>query len=296
LDSLDALLQPDLVSVAVQAGELELRVTNGLGFDVMRPHSDPDSAGSVVLVTRDLGSGALLDSTVISGALFSLPSGSAFETSIGLGGGAVIAGGTRTVATFDSPFDGQAATVDTALQLEVRAVLANLIATSVTMVADNELVREDYPAELDDEIRDQVFAELRRGVGGRVQEASMEFEIQHNLDVDATFEISLSDSRPELFLGSNSDANFSDVDFSTAAQGRVVTRELSAADAEALLSFERIYVGVQGSVTGGTLDARGRRVVTLRPADGMSFRFRLNVRIEPGRGLLPLRFASSLGR
>ena len=72
IDSLDVTFPSELVTIHVISALLEIRVTNGLNFDPLRPNPDPASTGYITLVARDIASGGTIDSSACKPDLHSI--------------------------------------------------------------------------------------------------------------------------------------------------------------------------------------------------------------------------------
>ena len=110
-------LPQDVLGVTLNSGSVDFRVTNGLGFDPIRPGGA--ARGSLRLVLRSHPDGRVLADTLLSGTEYALPPGESLLVSIPLRPGAVGSGVVGEVG-FDSPAGNPAPIRGTdAFQVEV---------------------------------------------------------------------------------------------------------------------------------------------------------------------------------
>lgn len=93
-------LPDDVLGVTLRSGSVDFRVSNGLGFDPLRPGGT--SRGSLRLVLRSHPDGRILADTLLSGADHALPPGGSLVASVTLRPGEVGAGVMGEVV-IDSP-------------------------------------------------------------------------------------------------------------------------------------------------------------------------------------------------
>lgn len=98
-------LPADVLGVTLQSGAVDFRVTNGLGFDPLRPGGT--SPGSIRLILRSHPDGRVLADTLLSGAHHALPPGGSLRAGVTLNAGWVGSGVVGEVR-FDSPAGGTA--------------------------------------------------------------------------------------------------------------------------------------------------------------------------------------------
>lgn len=110
-------LPRDVLGVTLRSGTVDFRVTNGLGFDPIRPGGA--ARGSLRLVLRSHPDGRILADTLLSGARYALPPGGSLLVTIPLRPGEVGSGVVGEVG-FDSPAGNPAPIRGTdAFQVEV---------------------------------------------------------------------------------------------------------------------------------------------------------------------------------
>lgn len=192
VDSLDVVFSENLYSVEILSAQLGSVVTNGLDFDPLRPDPDPGTAGFIAVAVHDLVTDALLDSVFVSGATETLPLGTSREFQLQLSE-ATVSGGVRTILYVHSPDDGQLATIDTAARVSVGTFLTDLEVAAVTAEVDGLLLDESFLVDVD--------ADARQEIAERVQAASYEFELTHDLELTGSVDISLAGSAGDLFSG-----------------------------------------------------------------------------------------------
>ncbi len=105
---------------------LRAHVDNGLNFDLVGPPSQSDTLPTLVLVLRNLGTGALLDSLSLQRGADSLPAGSRWSPELSISDSEIV-DGVRLVLRVMHPGSEKAVEVDT---MRVAALLAKLDLTS----------------------------------------------------------------------------------------------------------------------------------------------------------------------
>ena len=274
VDTLEIGLGSELLSVEIRDGTLNYSIWHDLGFDPLRPHPDPDSAGSITLVTLSFDSGELLDSTVISGANTTLPSGRALVGHIDLAG-KQIDGGTRTILTLDSPFDGQTATVDTAASFTAAAVLLGVFAEGIRIVLDSDSLRESFPVDLPPEIRERLVEDLLPGIDNFVQAARLVIEIQHGLSISGGLDLSLSEDTAAAFSDGADAVVVENIDISTAPDGRTIEREISPQDVILIAEAEELIAVYRATISG----TEPGFSVRLSPGDGVLIKLTISAKL-----------------
>lgn len=271
-DSLEIAFASDLVSIEVTSATLALNLTNGLNFDPLRPHPDPDSAGFIALVTRDAATGALLDSTWLSGSQRTMAPNTTIAIEIDLSG--EIREGLRTQVIVSSPLDGQLAAIDTAMTAGFDVSVAEIFVSAVTAVLDDQ--------ELNEAFRFDLAADLREEIDDRVQSGSIELELTHNVDIAGTLEVSIAGSQLDLFSGSAAtEVRLSGYDLSFAPEGRVTIREVTAAELQFLGAQEELFVGYRGTARGNG-DYLGMPISRITPDQSIETRFKVTTRLRVG--------------
>jgi len=238
-DSLDVLLPPELVTIDVIDAELTMRVRNELNFDPLRPNPDPNTAGFIVLVARDIATGATIDSVLISGASTTLdPDETAsFQFSIA---DQEISEGIRIVSHVSSPQDNQIVTIDANLGAKIAGVLSSIRVRGVAVVVNGETLDEQEQVEIDQEIRDEL--------SHRVQGGLFELELLHNLELEGSFISSIAGSSADLFSGDPTrDVPLSGLVFTP---GVVQTGELTSEQLQLIATFDTVFVGFRATASG----------------------------------------------
>jgi hypothetical protein len=275
VDTLDIALGSTLLSIEIRDGTISYMIRHDLGFDPLRPHADPDSAGSITLVTSSLSTGELLDSTVISGATATFPSGQGLQGNIDLEG-KQIDGGTRTILTLDSPFDGQTAIVDTAASLTASAALLGIFVDGINVVVDSDTLRERFTVDLPPEIRERLIEDLLPGLDNFVQAARLVIEIQHGINISGGLDLALAADTTDLFSGNADEVLLENIDFSTAPNGRTEEREISPEDVVLIAEAEELFVGYEAVVSGTGPGFS----VRLLPGDGVLIKLTISAKLR----------------
>jgi glutamate dehydrogenase/leucine dehydrogenase len=115
-----------LAAIEVRQATLRAHVDNGLNFDLVGPPSQSDTLPTLVLVLRNLGTGALLDSLSLQRGADSLPAGSRWSPELSISDSEIV-DGVRLVLRVMHPGSEKAVEVDT---MRVAALLAKLDLTS----------------------------------------------------------------------------------------------------------------------------------------------------------------------
>ena len=280
-DSVDVAFPQDLLSIDVRSARLSFSLTNGLNFDPLRPDPDPGIAGSITLATIDQETGATLDTRSISGASQTLPPGTTLNVETGLVG-VTMGRGLTIELTIQSPFDGQVAAVDTALQASISALLDEIEVTAVRVVVESDTVSETTVAELDESIRQRLIDELAPTIDSRVLSAAIVIGVTHDLDLEGGLNISISGSEDDLFSNSSDGVTLLDIDFSAAADGRVIAHEIGPQSAEFIAESPEVYVGYRAGVRGATVDSQGRSTARFTPTQLAALKLTYEVRLQLG--------------
>ncbi len=270
-DSVDVPWPIGITSVGVTSSTLIFRLRNDMGFDPLRPNPDPDLAGFITLVGRDLSTGALLDSALVSGVSDSFPPGTTREIALSLAN-IEISEGVRTLISVHSPFDGQTATIDTALAVGLTTVIDSIVLFGVTTVIDSDTLDESFALAIDQDIRTQVASDV---LGGTI-----ELEIVHNIDVAGLLTVSLAGSPADLFSGSPiNELQLFTLDFAPAPTGRLITRNVTSQELQFIANLPQIHIGYRGVASGASTDPLGRPIARLTPGQFVEARIRLTARI-----------------
>ncbi len=272
-DSIDVAFDPDLVSIEVITARLGVTLNNGLNFDPLRPHPNPDSAGSIALITRDVATGALLDSTLLSGATRTLPPNDTIQLDIILSN-VEIRGGLRTHVVVNSPFDGQSALIDTGMSAGFGVALDEIAVSAITAVVDSTQLDERFVLDVD--------ADLRQDLADRVQSGEFELEVMHDIEIAGNLEVSIAASLADLFSGlPGAEVRLADFDFSFAPAGRTMKRVLTPEDIEFIAMQPSLFVGYRANASGSSIDA-GRPVARITPDQSIVTRLKVTTQVRVG--------------
>jgi hypothetical protein len=246
-DSLDVLFPDDLITLELITARLSIGVQNGLNFDPLRPHPDPDSAGFIALVARDVATGATIDSVFISGASRTMRAGSTTEFEFGVAN-SILSEGLRIVFHIRSPQDGQTVTIDPDLNARISGLLDQITVSGVTVVVDNRTLDEDERIEVDQGVRDEL--------ANRVQSGEFELELLHNLQLSGDFTSSIAGSRADLFSGDPSrEVRLNQLVFTP---GPVQTGQLTREEIELIASFPTVFLGYRANASGTETGPKGQ--------------------------------------
>ena len=269
IDSLDVLFPSELVAIHVISALLEIRVTNGLNFDPLRPNPDPANAGYLTLVTRDIGTGTSIDSVLISGATETIIPGETETVQFGITD-MEISEGVRIVFHIVSPQDNQTVTIDTNRGATVTAVLGSIQVSGVAVVVDDRMLDERKQIEVDQNVRDALANLAHDGL--------FELELQHNVDLEGVFRVSIVGSPADLFSGDPTRGIA--LNQLELTPGLVQTRELTADQLRQIATFETVYIGYQSIASGTGTGPGGESKVTRFTPDQFLF---VNLRLRSVR-------------
>lgn len=245
----------DLVSIEILSAALALRVHNSLNFDPLRPTADPP--GYVALAVRDLASGTLIDSLLISGASQSLPAGNTLDYMLDIGQ-AQLTDGFRVWFHAFSPEDGQTVQIDSNLTVALDAALAEIMVAAATVLVDGDTLDERFTAEVDQDVRQQLAE--------RVQSTVYELKLIHNAEVDGTLEVSIAASEADLFSGiADREVRLDGLVFTPNV---VQSGELSVEEIQRIADFpnpDSVYVGYRGVAWGTRTDFGRSNLSRLTP-------------------------------
>ena len=249
-DSLDVPFPPSLVTIDVTSALLEIRVTNGLAFDPLKPDPDPADAGYIALVQRDLVSGTTIDSVVISGGSETLAPGETRVVRFSITD-KQISEGVRVVVHVVAPQDGQTVTIDTTQATKVAVSLGNIQVGGVAVVVDSVTLDEQAQSRVNQTVRDVV---ARTAQGGQ-----FELLLQHDLDLAGDFRASIGGSTADLFSGDP----MRDIQLNrlVLTPGVLHTRELTADQIRQIASFEQVLIGFRAIVSGTQTGPSGQSSV-----------------------------------
>jgi hypothetical protein len=272
-DSLEVRFPQNLVSVELTSARLGMRVRNSLNFDPLRPHSNPDSAGFIALVARDLASGVKLDSVLISGASSTFPSGSTLESVLDISQ-AQITDGVRVVFHIFSPRDTQTVTIDPNMSASVGGFLEQVQVAAVTAVVDNRTLEESFRVDVSESARTQLT--------DRVQSGSFELKLRHDLEVDGALEVSVAGSALDLFSGDPArEVRLAQL---VLTPDIVQRGELTAAEIQLIGGFPNVYVGYRAVASGTRTLAPGRSNLSrFTPDQALQVELKVTSRLRVGR-------------
>jgi hypothetical protein len=273
VDSLDVVFPAELVSVEVTRARLGMRVRNALNFDPLRPHPNPDSAGFVVLVARDLATGAVLDSVSFSGASTTWPSGSTLESVFDVSS-VQITDGVRVFFHVYSPADTQTVTIDPNMSVRLGGFMEQIQVGAVTALVDS--------LTLDERMLADVSQSARSELADRVQSGSYELTLMHDMEVDGTIEISVAGSPLDLFSGDP--AREVVIGPFVLAPNVAQTGELTAAEIELIAAFPEVYIGYRAVAWGTrTMPPARTNLSRFTPDQTLKARLELVSRVRVGR-------------
>ncbi|UCF21156.1 MAG: hypothetical protein JSU87_07150 [Gemmatimonadota bacterium] len=247
VDSLDVSFPEKLISLEILSARVGTRLRNDLNFDPLRPNADPDLAGYLAIAVRDLGSGVLLDSVLVSGVEQGLPAGTekTFELQVN---GVEISGGLRTIFYVHSPEDAQVAQIDTAMNARLASFIDQIQVEAVTALVETDTLEESFIVDVDEDVRD----ELR----DRVQGGSYELELQHDVEADGALEVSIAGSAGDLFSGDPTrEVRLTDLALTPYL---VQTGQLSVDEVERVIDYFDVYIGYRAIAFGTRTGAGGQ--------------------------------------
>jgi hypothetical protein len=246
-DSLDIPFDAALLAVEVIGVQLSLAVANGMNFDPLRPHADPDSAGYIDFSVRDLGSGTELQTMRVDGSTETLPPGDTLHASMAISK-VVISEGLRVVFQVHSPEDGQTVRIDSNLSAGFAALLDTTYISAVTVVVDGEALDETFFVDFEEEARTEIAE--------RVQSAIYELQLIHNAAVDGPLEVSIAEIETDLFSGNATrEVRLQQL---VLTPGIVQTGSLTIDEIDLIGQFADIYVGYRGIGYGTGVGPQGQ--------------------------------------
>jgi len=272
IDSLEVLFPPELVTIDVIGAQMEMRVTNELNFDPLRPNPNPNLAGYIALVARDIATGTTIDSVLISGASEAMSPGETESFLFNIAD-REISEGVRIVFQIGSPQDNQTVTIDANLGSKVAGLLGSIQVRGVGVVVDDEMLDEQEQVEIDQEVRDEL--------AHRVQGGLFELELLHNLELAGNFRSSIAGSPADLFSGSLArEVPLNDLVFTP---GLVQTGELTADQLQQIATFQTVYVGFRAIASGTETGPSGQaKVARFTPDQYLQMKLQLTsvVRVD----------------
>ena len=249
-DSLDVPFPPRLVTIDVTSALLEIRVTNGLAFDPLKPDPDPADAGYIALVERDIVSGTTIDSVVISGASETLAPGETRAVRFSITD-KQISEGVRLVVHVVAPQDGQTVTIDTTQVTKVAVSLGEIQVSSVAVVVDSLTLDEQAQIPVNRTAMDVLASRALRG--------RFELVLQHSLDLEGLFRTSIAGSAADLFSGDPT--RELQLDQLVFTPGLPQLRELTSEEIKRVASFDPMLIGFRAIVSGTRTGPSGQRSV-----------------------------------
>ena len=250
VDSLDVPFPAELVTIQVISALLEIRVTNRLNFDPLKPDPDPADAGYLALVSRDVVTGTTIDSVLISGANETMMSGATKTVQFQIAD-KEISEGVRIVFHVVSPQDSQTVMIDTTQVVKVAVLLGSAQVRNVAVVVDNRTMDEREQIQIDQTVRDAL---ANRAEGGR-----FEFVLRHNLDLEGVFRTSIAGSPEDIFSGDpNRDIT---LDQLVLTADLPQTKEVTAEQLKRIATFESVYIAYQAVASGTQTGPSGQQNV-----------------------------------
>lgn len=174
---------PEVSSVTVLDGSVELQIYNGLNFDPLRPAPNSSGAvGSMTITITDDADGDVLGTLTIDGATTAMAPGSTLNTALPLSG-ATIDGSLKATTTVDSPL-GDDVTIDSSLEVSVTASPVNIRVADVTVDVANRSVDLD-PVALD-------VQDVDKDLANHVQTGTFLVDVTNPFGISATFQLSIT--------------------------------------------------------------------------------------------------------
>lgn len=239
VDSLDVWFPADLVAIHVISALLEIRITNGLAFDPLRPNADPADVGSIAIVGRDIASGTTIDSVIISGATETMAPGELRTVQFSIAD-MEISEGVRIVFHILSPQDNQIVTIDANTVVEVAVLLGATQVREVAAIVVDHVLEEQAQIEIDQSVRE----ELASGTLG----GTFELQLAHSLDLEGDLQASIAGTQQGLFSGDPaSEVAMDQLEFTS---GLLQTRDVSVEQLQLIATFESMYVGYRAILSG----------------------------------------------
>ncbi|HSG81167.1 MAG TPA: hypothetical protein VLC48_02875 [Gemmatimonadota bacterium] len=272
-DSIDIPFPENLVSIGVDEASLTADVDNGLNFDLVGPSSQFDTLPTLVLVLRDLATGATIDSLWLQRGADSLPAGSRWSPTLSISDTEVV-DGVRLVVRLMYPGSEVVVEIDT---MRVAALLAKLDGAQiayVTLLLDDAEWDDGDAVRLDQQTRDEIV--------DRFQTGEITAVIYHDLEATGNLEISFAATSALLFSGDPlNELRFANLDL---ASGLEQTVEVTLEEFEQIATFpDPFYVGYRGVVNGTRSGLGGRTRLARISADQFAqLNFRLRSRLRVG--------------
>ncbi|MDH3272770.1 MAG: hypothetical protein OEN56_15635 [Gemmatimonadota bacterium] len=176
----DISFPPEVLSIAVIGGQVDVELYNGFNFDPIRPAAG--AFGTLTIDVLDSFDDDVIGTLTIEGADQAFAAGATLMTTIDLQT-TDVEGSLDVRVTLDSP-TGDPVTVDSDLQLTVTASPANVTVGSVEIDVSSELVRFD-PVSLD-------VADLDQDLIDRVGDGAFILEVLNPFGVGADFQITIA--------------------------------------------------------------------------------------------------------
>jgi len=250
IDSLDVLFPAELVTIDVIGGQMELRVTNEMNFDPLRPNPIPANAGYISLAARDIATGATIDSVLISGSSEAMAPGET-ESFVFNIADQEISEGVRIVFHIVSPQDNQTVTIDTNLGAKVAGLLRSIQVRGIAVVVEDGTLDEQNQVSIDQEVRDEL--------ANRVQGGAFELELLHNLELTGSFRASIAGSPGDLF--SNDPTREVPLSQLALTPGISQSGELTVEQLQQIATFPTVFIGVQAVASGTETGPSGQTYV-----------------------------------
>ena len=175
----------DLDSLTVTRGSLDVRVTNRLGFDPLRPAADPSAARGYMTIAISNASTVLATHT-IDGAVLAFAPGTTIDRTIDFAAAALprtIGGSVRFDVTIHSP-QGDPVTINTAEFILVEAAQASIGASAAQVRVQDRHVAAD-PGSLD-------LSGVDEELSNRVQRGALLLDVDNPFAVGGTLTATLA--------------------------------------------------------------------------------------------------------
>lgn len=171
-------LPSDVASASLQSGSLTVRLTNGFGFDPLRPGATARGTMTLVVSSR----GQVIATDTIRGTVQSFPTGTALTRQLALLA-ATVQDSVEVRVTLDSPA-GDPVVVDTAQRLAITATVDTARVTGVLVrTAGLDVAFDDATLDVQD-----IDAAMR----DRARDGALAFTIANGFDAEGTFDLTVA--------------------------------------------------------------------------------------------------------
>ena len=237
-------LPADVAYVVLDAGSsATFEISNGLGFDPLRPAAQ--QYGTLIIVVRAGPLGDTLAVDRVDGTATALPPGGRLRRTLPLPQGRQVVNPVELLLRVDVP-QGDPVVIDTSETLAITVAPVTIVATEAGVVIDGKTVRSAAAS--------VSFTDAGNDVVQRVEEAEVQLTISNPLLVTGQFDITFDSSGSPVTAAQR-------VDVVPGFQNRSIRLEVD--EVRRLLRARNVSARVDGVVSGEAAN----RVVTLRPRD-----------------------------